>query len=126
MGDEGGRTPFINVFYQESVYMNALTDEMKKSLEVLGLGLNGELQMSDAMEELMEALTMNRVPGSWTKLAFESMRPLASWMDNLLMRIRQLTDWVVDLTLPRVVWIGGFFNPQSFLTAIMQSMARKN
>merc|ERR1711988_1879269 len=42
------------------------------------------------------------------------------------MRIRQLTDWVVDLTLPRVVWIGGFFNPQSFLTAIMQSMARKN
>merc|ERR1711959_156663 len=42
------------------------------------------------------------------------------------MRVKQLQDWVVDLTLPRVVWISGFFNPQSFLTAILQQQARKN
>ena len=28
--------------------------------------------------------------------------------------------------MPNVLWLGGLFNPQSLLTAIMQSMARKN
>eukprot|EP00656_Telonema_subtile_P018040 TRINITY_DN1972_c0_g1_i10.p1 TRINITY_DN1972_c0_g1~~TRINITY_DN1972_c0_g1_i10.p1 ORF type:complete len:4525 (-),score=1414.93 TRINITY_DN1972_c0_g1_i10:97-13671(-) len=124
--DEGGRTPFINVFYQESVYMNALTFEITKSLEVLTLGLNGELQMSESMEALSEALFGGKVPVSWAKLAFASMKPLAGWLDNLMGRLKQIQDWAADLGMPKVAWISGFFNPQSFLTAILQSQARKN
>merc|ERR1712166_541722 len=124
--DEGGRTPFINVFYQESVYMNALTFEITKSLEVLTLGLNGELQMSESMEALSDALFAGKVPDSWAGLAFASMKPLAGWMDNLMMRLKQIQDWAADLGMPKVAWISGFFNPQSFLTAILQSQARKN
>jgi dynein heavy chain len=123
---EGGRTPYVNVFYQECKYMNALVLEIRKSLEVLNLGLLGELQMSDSMEALQTALFENKVPASWAKLAFESMRPLAGWLDNLLQRLKQLMDWQVDLMMPKVAWLSGFFNPQSFLTAILQQQARKN
>lgn len=124
--DEGGRTPFINVFYQESLYMNALTHEILKSLEVLTLGLNGELQMSDAMEELSGSLYTGKVPSNWEKLAFPSMKALAGWVDNLMQRLKQISDWVCDLSMPKAVWLSGFFNPQSFLTAILQSQARAN
>lgn len=31
-----------------------------------------------------------------------------------------------DLTLPKVTWLSGLFNPQSFLTAVMQTTARRN
>ena len=30
------------------------------------------------------------------------------------------------MSLPKVVWLGALFNPQSFLTAVMQTTARRN
>ncbi|PVD38440.1 hypothetical protein C0Q70_01055 [Pomacea canaliculata] len=48
------------------------------------------------------------------------------WFADLLQRIRELENWTGDFSLPAAVWLAGFFNPQSFLTAIMQQMARKN
>ena len=44
----------------------------------------------------------------------------------MLLRIKELESWTSDFSLPSSVWLSGFFNPQSFLTAIMQSTARKN
>lgn len=38
---------------------------------------------------------------------------------------QELEVWATDFVLPATVWLAGFFNPQSFLTAIMQSTARK-
>lgn len=48
------------------------------------------------------------------------------WLVDLLDRCKQLTDWTADLQQPKVAWISGFFNPQSFLTAVMQTTARKS
>ena len=39
---------------------------------------------------------------------------------DLLLRIKELENWTADFQLPAAIWLGGFFNPQSFLTAIMQ------
>ena len=67
-----------------------------------------------------------QVPPSWAKLAYASLNGLTAWYADLLLRISELQGWTSDFILPVSVWISGFFNPQSFLTAVMQSTARKN
>jgi len=119
-------TPYVMVAIQESERMNRLLVEMKRSLAELDLGLKGDLTMSEPMEAVMMALAEDRVPGGWGKVAYPSLRPLGAWVTDLLARVQQLVDWTADLTLPKVTWLPGLFNPQSFLTAVMQTTARRN
>ncbi|KAJ6640492.1 hypothetical protein lerEdw1_013683, partial [Lerista edwardsae] len=120
------RSPYVLVSFQECERMNILIREIRRSLKQLDLGLKGELTFSPAMEALQSSLFYDLVPDAWTKLAYPSTYTLAQWFNDLLLRCRELDTWTQDLVLPAVVWLSGFFNPQSFLTAIMQSMARKN
>ncbi|XP_077184230.1 dynein axonemal heavy chain 17 isoform X3 [Paroedura picta] len=120
------KTPYVVVAFQECERMNILTSEIRRSLKELNLGLKGELTITTDMEELSNALYYDNVPDSWTNRAYPSLLSLAAWYADLLLRIRELEAWTTDFALPTTVWLAGFFNPQSFLTAIMQSMARKN
>ena len=120
------RTPYVIVAFQECERMNTLMKEMKRSLRELDLGLKGELTISSDMEDLSTSLFFDKVPPNWTKLAYASMNGLAAWYVDLLLRLKELEVWTSDFNLPNSVWLPGFFNPQSFLTAIMQSTARKN
>ncbi|XP_074967279.1 dynein axonemal heavy chain 9-like [Phalacrocorax aristotelis] len=120
------RTPYIVVAFQECERMNILTSEIKRSLKELDLGLKGELTMTSDMENLQNALFLDTVPESWIKRAYPSTASLGTWFADLLTRIKELEAWTGDFSLPSAVWLAGFFNPQSFLTAVMQSTARKN
>ncbi|XP_041937573.1 dynein heavy chain 11, axonemal [Alosa sapidissima] len=120
------RSPYILVCFQECERMNTLIHEIRRSLKELDLGLKGELAISTEMEQLQTALFFDNVPDTWTKLAYPSTYSLALWYHDLLLRCRELDSWTQDLALPNVVWLSGLFNPQSFLTAVMQSLARKN
>ena len=99
--------------------MNTLSRE-------LDLGLKGELTITNDMENLGNSLFFDQVPPTWAKRAYASMHGLSNWYSDLLLRIKELESWTSDFSLPSSVWLSGFFNPQSFLTAIMQSTARKN
>jgi len=119
--------PFQNVFLQECDTMNLLVMAMMKSLEELNLGFQGDLTMSKEMECLMYELSCNTVPEIWRQKPYDfpSMRPLGSWLSNLRMRIDQLQEWTLNpLEIPRVTWISGLFNPQRFLTAVLQTAAQ--
>jgi dynein heavy chain len=119
--------PYQNVFLQECDTLNVLLAEIKRSLAELLLGFSGDLTMSDNMEALQEALFLDRVPASWAKRAWPSMRPLGSWLADLLARIEQLQGWCASpLDIPHVTWLSGLVHPNTFLTAVMQVAAQMN
>uniref|UniRef100_A0A667HTJ9 Dynein axonemal heavy chain 9 n=1 Tax=Lynx canadensis TaxID=61383 RepID=A0A667HTJ9_LYNCA len=119
-------SPYVVVAFQECERMNILTGEIQRSLRELALGLKGELTMTSDMENLQNALYLDTVPEPWARRAYPSTAGLGAWFADLLDRIKELEAWIGDFAMPATVWLTGFFNPQSFLTAIMQSTARKN
>ncbi|XP_033341681.2 dynein heavy chain at 93AB [Megalopta genalis] len=125
MGKVEERTPYVIVAFQECERMNYLTIEIKRSLRELDLGLKGELTITSDMEDLENAVFLDQVPPVWAQRAYPSLLGLAGWFVDLLLRIRELETWSTDFVLPSSVWLAGFFNPQSLLTAIMQSTARR-
>ena len=123
---EDQRGPYQNAFLQECEYMNALIGAIVGSLAEIELAFKGELTMTEKMEALMGAIFLNQIPAPWAKIAYPSTRGLGSWLDNLKHRLDQLNLWKEDPTkIPNVTFINRLFNPQSFLTAIMQVYARE-
>jgi len=92
----------------------------------LDLGISGALNVTENMEALAHDLQMNKVNAKWTKLAYPSLKTLATWFADMLLRVDQLVEWTRLLSLLKSLWLSGFFNSMSFLTAVMQTTARAN
>ncbi|KDO33137.1 hypothetical protein SPRG_01949 [Saprolegnia parasitica CBS 223.65] len=122
----GDLSPYQTVFVQECERMNVLLEHMTKTLAELDLGFRGDLTMTEAMEALQEHLYLDRVPTSWQAVAYPSLRSLSPWLADLERRLSQLQEWAgVGAEIPIAIWLPGFFNPQSFLTAVLQTTAKK-
>jgi dynein heavy chain len=136
---KGSFSPYIVNAIQECGRMNVLLQYITDTLVELRKGMDGQLNMSDAMEDFSSALSLFQVPGrnpfhvtSWEKLAWPSQKSLLSWFADLIRRCDQLTEWTALFTsrpeeaLPYSMWLSGLFNPTAFNTAVMQVTARKN
>ncbi|XP_055687854.1 dynein beta chain, ciliary [Lutzomyia longipalpis] len=119
-------SPYAVVALQECERMNVLWGVIKKSLIELKQGLSGELTMSNEMDEMVAFLFIDKIPTKWLKFSYPSLLGVQNWFGNLLSRVQQLEIWTSNFALPPVVWLGGLFNPQSLLTAVMQQTARRH
>jgi len=98
------------VLLQECVRYNRLLSDMKIQLPLIQRALKGEVTMSEQLESMATSIFDNMVPKYWAAIGFLSMKPLASWIEDLNDRIKFLNDWYEKGT-PIVFWISGFFFP---------------
>ena len=116
---------------QECSRMNVLLGEIRRTLIELDKGLKGQLNMSEPMEDLATAFTINEWPGrnpfakcSWEKYAWFSKKGLGSQFLDMLARCAQLVDWSRSRR-PSLSGCPGLFNPTAYLTAVTQVTARR-
>jgi len=75
------------VLAQELIRFNRLISEIRSSLVNIGKAIKGEVVMSTELEIVAGSLYDNVVPPSWKKWSYNSMKPLASYVKDLIKRL---------------------------------------
>lgn len=112
---------------QEIERFNKLLSVIRVAFTQLEKAIQGTVVMSMDLETMFGNFLDGKVPTTWTggALGYPCLKPLASWMKDLIKRIEFISNWLYHGP-PKTYWIPSFFFPQGFITACMQSYARMN
>lgn len=113
------------VLIQEIERYNRLLTKMNSSLALLSRAIKGLVIMSPELDLMCTALLKNQVPPNWSAMAYPSLKPLASWMKDLALRVEFMREWLRHGH-PTSYWLSGFFFPHGFMTGALQTYARKH
>lgn len=117
-------SPLHVVLFQEVERYNMLINNVMVSCTQLRRGIKGLVVMSADLDEVFESLYGARVPPAWLK-SYPSLKSLGPWSRDLMNRLAEFNTWITG-DYPKVFWLSSFTYPTSFLTAVLQTTARKN
>lgn len=72
------------VLAQEVIRYNRLLVIMASMLKDVQKALVGDVVMSEALDKMANSLFNNAVPDAWNAVGFLSLKPLASWVNDML------------------------------------------
>jgi len=76
------------------------------------------------LEDMFNNFLNNKVPVPWEKVGYPSLKPLSSWIEDLILRFDFIGSWLYNGN-PKSYWLPAFFFPQGFMTAASQTYARE-
>jgi len=113
------------VVLHEVERFNKLLDKVRSSLKELGQAIVGTVVMSATLETVFYSLLNQRVPDLWAGVGYPSLKPLGSWLLDLIARVAFIENWLLKGT-PKCFWLPGLFFPQGFMTGVLQTHARRH
>ncbi|KAG8459256.1 hypothetical protein KFE25_014101 [Diacronema lutheri] len=112
------------VLAQELTRFNKLIGAIRSSLRDVLKALKGLVVMSTDLEAVAKSCFSNLIPAMWLKKSFPSLKPLASYIADLMDRLAFFQAWV-DKGVPTIFDMPSFFFTQAFMTGTLQNYARK-
>jgi len=113
------------VLLMELGKFNKLQKKIKDTCINLGKAVKGLVVFSPELEAVAEGCLTNKTPGPWMGVSYPSLKPLLSYFDDFIGRMKFCSGWVKD-GIPYMFWFSAYFFQQAFLTGVLQNFARKD
>ncbi|XP_044760955.1 dynein axonemal heavy chain 8-like isoform X2 [Coccinella septempunctata] len=113
----------LNIFLKQEIdRMQKVIGNVRTTLKDLLLAIEGTIIMNESLQDALDNIYDALVPAVWMRGSWAA-RTLGFWFTELLDRDVQFRTWCFKGR-PPCFWMAGFFNPQGFLTAMKQEVAR--
>lgn len=122
--DTGLMNSLSTVLSQEIVKFNRLISKVKTTLSDIKKAIQGLIVMSNDLDAMYVSFLANQVPEIWHNVAYPSLKPLGSWVKDLIERVEFMRKWI-NQGPPIAFPLPAFFFPQGFMTGTLQVYSRK-
>ena len=124
IGAPSSRYCSVDNFHKTEVAaLRAVVSRARQQLKDLVAGLRGLREMTHEQHSVLECVTAGRIPDDWVCGAKKGHSGrLLQWAQDIERRHEQLENWERH-GMPLCVWVGGLFNPKSFIAALLQDYA---
>jgi dynein heavy chain len=121
----GGFVDLVTIFFmQEAKKYNVILDAVRNDLQTVQGCLKGKIMLTEEIEATLTQVNNMRLPRRWQSF-YASAKPLNLWYEDLEKRVAQIVEWQAKGYLVKY-WLGGFIYPTGFLTAVLQTTARRS